>query len=391
MHIFHICGDFLGTSVHISLFRELDNLGIVQSIFVPIKKNTDTTRNKIVFKTAGSAVFFSRRMNVTHKFLYGLKISQLVHDVERQIDLRHVDVIHASLLCKEGAVAYELHKKYGLPYIVSVRNTDINGYIRHFIWRRSYFRKIALHARRIVFISSQYPSKLEKALTVQKDERYVVVHNGIQEYYIEHIFKGWHELHQPVRVVMACAFVKNKNIHGAVRAVAMLRERGYNVVLKAIGNHLSSYHFTDSSYSDRIQSLANEYPWFEIYEAQAKEQLVVSLRESDIFLLPSFTETFGLSYLEALSQGIPIVYTRGEGFDGTYSEGLVGYGASATDVDSISKAIENVIMHYPELCKNVSDLDFSIYEWTNIALRYQDMYETIVAENKNHKVWAYDC
>lgn len=386
MHILHICGDFLGTSAHISLFRELDNLGIIQSIFVPIKKNTDTTRNKIAFKTAGSAVFFSRRMSTIHRFLYGLKISQLVHDVERQINLENVDVIHAALLCNEGAIAYELHKKYCLPYIASVRNTDINGYIKHFVWRRNFFRKIALHARRIVFISSQYPYKLEKALTVQKDMRYVVIHNGIQEYFTEHLFKRHHELHQPVRVVMACAFVKNKNIHGAVHAVAMLRERGYNIVLKAIGNHLSSYHSTDSSYSDMIQSLANKYSWFEICDAQAKEQLVVSLRESDIFLLPSFAETFGLSYLEALSQGIPIIYTRGEGFDGTYSEGLVGYGASATDVDSISKAIENVIMHYPELCKNVSDLDFSIYEWKNIARRYQDMYETIVAENKNHKV-----
>lgn len=382
MHILHICGDFLGTSAHISLFRELDSLGVVQSIFVPIKKNTDTTRNNIQLKTAGSAVFFSRRMNIIHKFFYGLKINQLVHDVEQQIDLKHVDVIHASLLCNEGAVAYEVHKKYGLPYIASVRNTDINGYIRHFIWRRNYFRKIALHARRVVFISSQYPSKLEKALSVQKDERYVVVHNGIQNYFTEHLFKGQHKLHQPVRVVMACAFVKNKNIHGAVHAVAMLRERGYNVVLRAIGNHLSSYHSTDSSYSDMIQSLADKYPWFEICEAQAKEQLVVSLRESDIFLLPSFTETFGLSYLEALSQGIPIVYTRGEGFDGTYREGFVGYGATATDIEDISKAIECVITHYPVLCKNVSELDFSVYEWSNIARRYHDMYGTVISENK---------
>ena len=41
--------------------------------------------------------------------------------------------------------------------------------------------------------------------------------------------------------------------------------------------------------------------------------------------MPSITETFGLVYGEALSQGLLIIYTKGQGFDGQIKEKLAGY------------------------------------------------------------------
>ena len=36
-------------------------------------------------------------------------------------------------------------------------------------------------------------------------------------------------------------------------------------------------------------------------------------RENDIYVMPSIIETFGLVYAEAMSQGLPVIYTRGQG------------------------------------------------------------------------------
>jgi glycosyltransferase involved in cell wall biosynthesis len=56
-----------------------------------------------------------------------------------------------------------------------------------------------------------------------------------------------------------------------------------------------------------------------------KEKLLNNYRNSDIFIMPSYNETFGLVYIEAMSQGLPIIYTQNEGVDGYFKEGSVGY------------------------------------------------------------------
>lgn len=58
--------------------------------------------------------------------------------------------------------------------------------------------------------------------------------------------------------------------------------------------------------------------------------------ESDIFVMVSHSETFGLVYIEALSQGLPILYTRGQGIDGTLKE-KIGEAADSYDENSIKK------------------------------------------------------
>lgn len=40
--------------------------------------------------------------------------------------------------------------------------------------------------------------------------------------------------------------------------------------------------------------------------------------------MPSHKETFGLVYAEAMSQGLPIIYTKNQGFDGQFPDGYVG-------------------------------------------------------------------
>ena len=53
----------------------------------------------------------------------------------------------------------------------------------------------------------------------------------------------------------------------------------------------------------------------------------------------SIMETFGLVYAEAMSQGLPIIYTKGQGFDEQFDEGKVGYHADCFNIEEIVKRI----------------------------------------------------
>ncbi len=73
---------------------------------------------------------------------------------------------------------------------------------------------------------------------------------------------------------------------------------------------------------------------------EEKEQL---LKNSDIFLLPSYTEAMPMSILEAMGYGLPIVATNVGGIPQLVEEGQNGYMAEPGNIDGFVKAILKLI------------------------------------------------
>ncbi len=108
-----------------------------------------------------------------------------------------------------------------------------------------------------------------------------------------------------------------------------------------------------------------------------KISLINFYKTCDIFIMPSLTETFGLVYVEALSQGLPIIYTKDQGIDGFYEEGYVGFHVDPHDIDDIGKKIIMIINNYDTLTDNIRNLLLDTFDWNNIAKRYIDCYTSI--------------
>jgi len=68
--------------------------------------------------------------------------------------------------------------------------------------------------------------------------------------------------------------------------------------------------------------------------------------------MASFRETFGLVYVEAMSQGLPILYSKDRGFDGFYKEGEVGYSVDPEDPKTIEAGVEKILKNYQHLKSN---------------------------------------
>src|SRR5699024_7356512 len=107
-----------------------------------------------------------------------------------------------------------------------------------------------------------------------------------------------------------------------------------------------------------------------------KEELLNLYRSSDIFIMPSITETFGLVYAEAMTQGLPLIYSANQGFDKQFEEGKVGYRVEPKDVDEIANRIHAILKRYNEIslnCYHCSDK----FDWDIIAEKYLKMYENL--------------
>ena len=108
-----------------------------------------------------------------------------------------------------------------------------------------------------------------------------------------------------------------------------------------------------------------------------KEKLINLYRKCDIFVMPSFTESFGLVYAEAMSQGLPVIYSFGQGFDGQFAEGIVGYHVLARNFLSVADGIKNVINNYAMIRNNVAECA-KRFNWSTVVKSYDDIYHIII-------------
>lgn len=385
MNILHITNSYGGTEVYTNLYKAIDGKDIIQTVFVPLNANNhNRVGNKLIeFKNEESKIIYSTKLKGYHKIFYGLKVNAIVSEIIKKVNLSSIDLIHASTLCFDGAIAYELYKKYNIPYIVAVRNTDVNAYYKKLTWRHGYFTSILKNASKIVFISPKYKENFLRSQvpvkTVEEVEnKMVVIPNGINQVYLNNINETPHKLGDEIRLIFVAAFYKGKGLLETIHAVENLRKKGYCLAFNAIGKGLPNRP-RDEEYIKEAELLAKGKDWVKLQPFMKPEEIIKEMRESDFFVMVSSPETFGLVYVEALSQKLPIVYAKNQGFDGFFEDGFVGYPALAGDVTDIQNAIEGLIKNYNQICDNIQTIDLhKDFDWNSIGKKYRTIYKEIL-------------
>lgn len=384
MHILHIANGYGGSSVHRNLVVALDRLGIRQTVYVPLNsRNRGRVGNHpINFITEGSSILYSTVRKWYHKFVYDAQISTITKNLLTRIPIEEITMIHAHTSCLDGGVAYLLHKTTNIPYIVAVRNTDINVYFKKLPWKRKFFLRLLRQAGNIIFISPAYrriffDTILNHDATKDIDAKSIVLPNGIDQLFLNNKFTAKRSLHDPVRVIFSGTFNSGKNIHRAIEAIDKVNAKGYNVEFMAIGRGLPTGK-NDPEYIDRLEQMLQTRDWARFADYLPQDRLREVFAESDIFAMPSSPETFGLVYVEALTQGLPIIYSKNEGFDGFYDEGMVGYGVDPYDTCDIADKLERIIADYSSFQNRISNLTFARFDWDNIAKEYYTIYTDLI-------------
>ncbi|WP_256681919.1 glycosyltransferase family 4 protein, partial [Mammaliicoccus fleurettii] len=156
--------------------------------------------------------------------------------------------------------------------------------------------------------------------------------------------------------------LKNKNLKLVTSA---LKTTGDNYKLYVIGK------IDDISYFDQAK---DDFDFTYLGEKD-KSEIVEIYKEMDIFVLPSFHETFGLVYLEALTQGLPIIYTRNEGIDNYFEEGKVGYSVDPKSITSFVDSLINIDKNYEYIINNINKIDKNKFSWDMNVERHLEIYE----------------
>lgn len=226
--------------------------------------------------------------------------------------------------------------KLGLPFVAGIHHSDLEVltnplYKFHFKKRM----KTALNnAKAIACRSYVIKEKLLKLYPEFKNKTFVAP-SGIDE----NIIIPPHPPAAPspangekeLRVLTCANFIKRKNIDKVIKACKELE----SFELTVIG---------DGKFRGRFEKLDKNVKftgWLKPDEVYKK------MRESDIFILPSVGETFGMVYLEAMAQGCITICTKDDGITGIIKNSENGFLTEPT-----IEGIKQILTHIKTLNSN---------------------------------------
>lgn len=372
--VLHVCSNYPHQELYMNLVRALDKLGIRQTIYIPTRSPRELGLNELKTINNGRYVY-SHILESYHRVLFRRKISAITHDIIEKVDILNADVVHAHSLFSDGAVALNLFKKFHVPYTVAVRNTDLNYFLKYRLDLKKIYLDILRHAYRVVFINPRYQDKLLRYISSSLGDsfkkKFLVIPNGVSDFWLQNRPLQTGGQGACSRILYVGDFSKNKNIPGVVKASRLLQKHR-DVSLSLVGSGGSDESVVDSMLRSRDYSFARR-----LGRVYSRGQLLSIYREHDLLVVPSFHETFGLVYIEALSQGLPIVYSHGEGVDGYFRGNNVGLACDPRDVEDIKKKME-IILNDLDAFREQCVEEAGKFNWSDIALQYSDIYKSAV-------------
>lgn len=198
--------------------------------------------------------------------------------------------------------------KLGLPFVAGVHNSDLEVltnplYEFHFKKR---LKKALDNAKAIACRSFVIKDKLLK-LYPEFESKTFTAPSGIDENIIHPSPFTPHP--SPIKVLTCANFKKRKNIDKVIESCKGLES--FELTVIGDGKERKKLEMLDKSVK------------FTGYLAHDK--VLEKMRESDIFILPSVNETFGMVYLEAMSQGCITIGTIDDGIAGIIKNGENGF------------------------------------------------------------------
>lgn len=378
--ILHICSAYAKQRVYAELVSELSSIGLRQFVYVPVRSVAELQKDAITDRVNLNHRF-SLVLKPYHRVLFRTKVRALVRDLARNVDVGNYQVVHAHFLYSDGAVARRIQKLAGLPYVVAVRNTDINFFMRLRPDLRWICWDILRHASRIICINPAYLETLFRDLpsgvAAEVRRKADIVPNGIDCFWLNDsgpLDRAGDEL---LRILYVGDFSGNKNIVNAMRAVRIV-DRQVPAILTLVGGGGSGEREVDRLIASR------EYPFVKrLGRINSREVLRDVYRSHDLFLMPSFRETFGLVYVEALSQGLPIVHSAGQGIDGYFPLGTVAESVNPSSPESIAEGIVKAASRLPGVRRQCSAAA-AAFAWNAIGKKYKQIYLTARASSTRH-------
>ena len=299
---------------------------------------------------------------------YAMVAAQVAKDLEGQFDVIHA---HDWLTYFAGIAAKRVS---GKPLVVHMHATEFDRSGEN-INRRVYaIEKAGMQAADRVIAVSELTRRIVIGKYGIPAEKVVTVHNAVRFGESEEAVPERAVKDKVVTFLGRITYQKGPDYFVEAAAKVLQRVPDVRFVMAGSGdlmNHVvrrvaqlgiaDRFHFTGFLKGGEVQRM---------------------FRLSDVYVMPSVSEPFGISPLEAMRSGVPVIISRQSGVAEVLDYAIkVNY----WDVDALADAIYGLLT-YPALGRMFASKgleEVTGLKWTNAAAKIKTVYETVVAESNN--------
>lgn len=233
------------------------------------------------------------------------------------------DLIHAHVSHSCAYYCIKASEKLSLPLVVT---EHYSGLLLGTASEKDYARvaETINKSDAFIFVGSRFQETLCERLGIDKQTNVVFNMVDTDAYSIVDNHDGG-----TFTFLSACHLTENKSVDLVIKAFNKAFEKNTPVRLTIAGDGIAR---------NSLESLVSELGETErisFFGRYTKEQAKEIFADSDAFVLTSKVETFGIVYLEALSNGIPCIATKGQGAEDIITESN-GFKVEYGDIDELA-------------------------------------------------------
>lgn len=348
--------------LHIISSMEIGGAQRLLSDLLPIQKQQGIDVSLLVLKSENNA--FSKKVAVAGVPIISLNVKSFrnpflafkVRKVIRQYDVVHAHLVHALYICSLAARGLKTKMVY------TEHSTSNNR--RGKAYLRPIEKYIYVRYDKLISISQQTQDALQDWLQ-SNDGRFVVINNGVDT----KAFANIHKEVIPKSLIMVSRFASSKDQETVIRA---MKELDDDVILRLVGDGENLEHCKQVArewgVENRVQFLG------------ARADVAELVAESYIGIQSSNWEGFGLTAVEIMAAGKPIIATDVDGLkqvvEGTGELFPVG------DLNALTKIIKCLLRDEAryEMMKKLSVKRAAKYDISQTANQYIATYKEIFNE-----------
>jgi glycosyltransferase involved in cell wall biosynthesis len=302
---------------------------------------------------------------ICHSFEMLTYICSALPKTIQMVKRKRYDLIHAHFIFPDGVLAFLLSRLTGLPYLITAHGSDVPGYNPdRFIFLHKIlsplWRMVVGSSRQVVCQSRYLDSLLKKALPSANT---TVIPNGFD------INRFCPDRQKINRILILTRMFERKGVQHFLKALDGL-DLDFEI-------HVAG----DGPYLERLKQQAGAmaaHILFHGFIDNRSQQFRDLLETSKIFVLPSESENFPVSLLEAMAAGMAIITTKDTG-----CEEVVGDDAQIVrpaDVSGFREALRKLcsdeLLCY-KMGKRARKRLEEFFSWKVVADQYLKIYQKL--------------
>ena len=177
--------------------------------------------------------------------------------------------------------------------------------------------------------------------------------------------------------------VKRKGVDNVIRGLAHLRRNGCKCRLIIVGGEGDPDYFDTDPEIKRLKAIAAEEEvtdYITFAGRKSRDELKYYYSAADIFITTPWYEPFGITPLEAMACGTPVIGANVGGIKYSVADGVTGFLVPPNDPQALAKKA-GVLLNDEKLMalmkKNALQRVNSIFTWRNVCDQLSDLYMNV--------------